>query len=333
MKVGFTIDMRNPRGEPWREFWEDRLWLFTEAAAMGFDYLLVQEHWFTKDGYAPSATVFLTLLAERTRDVRIGSYIQVLPLHHAARVAQETAILDHLSGGRLDVAVGTGHRALEYVAFGMSPMTRPSRMEEGLEVLRLAWTQRPFSFHGKHYNLDGITVTPEPLQQPHPPLWVAATAPAAAGRAGRFGAHLHAASVDPELYAAYRRGLAAAGVDPATMRVSNPWSITVSDDPGRVWERNKELYFDRWDFYRQIRLEMGDKDLGYGLPPGPDAYRDFELIAPADVVLDTVGGFARTLGLTDMVHSGPAGGIPIREEAYPDLKRFAEHVLPELKAI
>jgi hypothetical protein len=78
---------------------------------------------------------------------------------------------------------------------------------------------------------------------------------------------------------------------------------------------------------------MGDQDLEYGLPPGPDAYRDFELIAPADVVLDTVGGFARTLGLTDMVHSGPAGGIPIREEAYPDLKRFAEHVLPELKAI
>jgi alkanesulfonate monooxygenase SsuD/methylene tetrahydromethanopterin reductase-like flavin-dependent oxidoreductase (luciferase family) len=333
MKVGFTMDLRNTRNQPWRDFWADRLWLFTEAEAMGFDYLLVQEHWFTKDGYAPSATIFLTLLAERTRDVRIGSYSQVLPLHNAARLAQETAVLDHLSGGRLDVTVGTGHRALEYVAFGMSPKTRPSRMEEGLTVLRQAWTERPFTFHGRYYNLDNITVTPAPLQQPHPPLWVAATAPAAAERAGRFGAHLHGANADPDFHAAYRRGLAAAGIDPATMRVSNPWSITVTDEPDRVWERNQDLYFERWDFYRQIRLEMGDPDLDYGLPPGPDAYRDFELIGTADTVLDTIGGFAESLSLTDIVHAGPAGGVPIRDEAYPALKRFADEVLPQLKAM
>ncbi|OLF13913.1 hypothetical protein BLA60_01640 [Actinophytocola xinjiangensis] len=332
MKVGFTMDMRNPRGEPWKQFWEDRLWLFREAEAMGFDYLMVQEHFFTKDGYAPSATVFLTLLAERTSTARIGSYTYVLPLHNAARLAQELALIDHLSDGRLDVTVGSGHRALEYVAFGHSPKTRPSRMEEGLQVLLKAWTERPFTFTGRYYDLKDITVTPAPLQQPHPPLWVAATAPPAAARAGRYGANLHGASVDPAFHQAYRDGLAEAGVDPATRRVSNPWSITVTDEkPEAVWERNKELYFDRWDFYRQIRIEMGDPDLDYGLTPGPDAYRDFELIGDADTVLGTLRGFADTLPLTDIVHSGPTGGVPIREEAYGDLKRFADRVMPELK--
>src|SRR5690349_4154203 len=125
MQVGFTIDFRNPLGESWRRLWEDRLWLFQEAEAMGFDYLLVQEHVATRDGYAPSIPVFLALLAERTTHARIGSYTYVLPLHNAVRLAQETAVLDHLSGGRLDVTVGSGHRAFEYQLHGYSPKTRP----------------------------------------------------------------------------------------------------------------------------------------------------------------------------------------------------------------
>lgn len=333
MKVGFTMDLRNPANEPWRQFWEDRLWLYAEAEAMGFDSLLVQEHWFTRDGYAPSALVFLTLLAERTRRTRIGSHIQVLPLHHAARLAQEMAVLDHLSDGRLDVGVGGGHRPLEYSAFGISPKTRPSRMGEGLEVLRLAWTQRPFTFHGRYYDLENITVRPEPLQLPHPPLWVAATGRAAAERAGRIGANLHGASVDPYVYEAYRGSLREAGIDPATKRISNPWAMTVTDHPDKLWERNKQRYIDKWDFYRQIRLEMGDQELFYGLPPQADAYRNHELMGDAETILSTISELAASFGLTDIIHSGPVGGISIREEAYPDLRRFADEVLPGLKAL
>ena len=331
MKIGFTMDFRNVNGEPWRDFWEDRLWLMIEAEAMGFDYLLVQEHFFLPDGYGPSVPIFLALLAERTKTARIGSYTYVLPLHHAAQLAQETAVLDHLSQGRLDVCVGAGHRPAEYEAWGLRRQTRPSRMEEGLDVLKLAWTQRPFSYQGRYYDLKDITVAPEPFQKPHPPLWVAATSAAAAERAGRHGAHLHGASVDPDFYAAYFRGLAESGKDEAQARISNPWSITVtSENPEAVWERNKQLYFHRWDFYRTIRAGMGDQEIKYGLPPA-EGYRDNELIGDADSVLETLRRFVEALPITDIVHSGPAGGIPIREEAYPSLKAFAEKVLPELK--
>lgn len=332
MRIGFTMDFRNPGREPWRPFWEDRLWLMVQAEAMGFDYLLVQEHFFCADGYAPSMPVFLTLLAERTKTARIGSYVYILPLHNAAQLAQETAVLDHLSEGRLDVTVGAGHNPAEYRAWGYDPRTRPSRMEEGLEVLKLAWTRRPFSYHGRYYDLQDMQVVPEPMQKPHPPLWVAATSPVAAERAGRHGAHLHGASVDPAVHAAYLRGLHASGHPIDEARISNPWSITVThEDPEKVWKRNEALYFERWDYYRRIRSQMGDADLQYGLTPSTNAYRDHELIGDADAVLHTLHTFRDTLPLTDIVHAGPPGGLDIRGEAYASLKTFAEQVLPELK--
>lgn len=334
MQVAFTMDFRNPDGEPWRQFWEDRLWLMTEAEAMGFDALLVQEHFFQRDGYAPSVPIFLAMLIERTTTARIGSYTYILPLHHAAQLAQETAVLDHLSGGRLDVCVGAGHDPAEYVAWGYSPKTRPSRMEEGLTVLKKAWTERPFSFHGRYYKLDDIGVYPEPLQQPHPPLWVAATAQPAAERAGRHGAHLHGASIDPEFHAAYHRGREQAGLDPATGRISNAWSVTVTgEDPDAVWTRNRGHYQRRWRYYSEIRSRMGDAELAYGLQAeGRDQYREFELIGPAAAVIETLRGFKQAMPITDFVLNGPPAGIPIRTQGWRDLKAFADTVLPEIKS-
>jgi hypothetical protein len=87
-----------------------------------------------------------------------------------------------------------------------------------------------------------------------------------------------------------------------------------------------------WDFYRKIRLEMGDPELGYGLAPSPESYRDNELIGPADDILTTLRPLATSARLTDIIYSGPAGGVDLRTEAYDDLKRFAEEVLPTLRS-
>jgi len=334
MQVAFSMDFRNPLGKPWKQHWEDCLFLFTEAEAMGFDALLIQEHFFCEDGYAPSVPVFLTALAERTSRARIGSYTYILPLHHAAQMAQETAVLDHFSEGRLDVCVGAGHNPAEYLAWGYSPKTRPSRMEEGITVLKKGWTERPFSFDGKYYQLDNIGVYPEPFQKPHPPLWVAATSPAAAARAGRHGAFLHGASIAPEFHEAYLKAREEAGLTRESARISNTWSITVTEeDPQAVWLRNREHYQRRWSFYSDVRAGMGDDELAYGLD-GADAdlYRDAELIGTAETVIETLRGFVDSMPLTDIVHSGPAAGIPVRTEAYADLKNFADKVLPELKS-
>ncbi len=335
MRVGLTLEIRHSphRPQPWRALFEDCLWLFEQAEALGFDSLLVQEHFFTEDGYAPSMPVFLTALAERTTTARIGSYIYIAPLHHPAQLAQETAVIDHLSDGRLDVALGIGHRVAEYRAFGLAPSTRPSRMEEAIEILGRAWTGERFSYHGRYFELDDIVVKPEPLQRPHPPLWLAATAVAPAERAGRHGLHLAGASPDPEVHAAYREALRRAGHDAGAMRVSNPWSITVTDeDPEAVWQRNKHHYHFRWDYYRRIRAEIGDAELQYGLEPAAETYRANELIGDAETVLAALKPLVDELGLTDLVLFGPHPGIDLRGEGYESVARFAEQVLPTLKS-
>jgi alkanesulfonate monooxygenase SsuD/methylene tetrahydromethanopterin reductase-like flavin-dependent oxidoreductase (luciferase family) len=343
MRVGLTLDFRNSprRRRPWREFWEDGLWLLCEAEVLGFDSVLVQEHFFTEDGYAPSAPVFLALLAERTRRVRIGTYVQILPLHHPAQLAQQTAVLDQFSGGRLDVGVGLGHSLAEYRALGVDPRTRAGRMDEALTVLRRAWTERPFTFEGRHYCLHDLEVRPEPLQQPHPPLWVAATTPAAAARAGRHGAYLLAGTAEAELADAYRASWRAAGHPPGKERVCSGLTVTTTvEDPTRVWERNRALYYERWDFYRRIRSDLGLQDIAAGpdavrtaqdrTVTTPESYRDHELIGDPQTVLAALEPVAHRLGATDLIINGPASGIDWRGEGYRSVRLFAEKVLPTL---
>lgn len=335
MRVGLTLEMRRSphRDQSWRDMWEDCLWYLSEAEKLGFDSLLVQEHFFTSDGYGPSMPVFLTALIERTSTARVGSYVYVAPLHHPLHLAQETAVLDQLSGGRLEVGLGIGHSMAEYRAFGINPKTRPSRMEETIQILRHAWSGEQFSHSGKYFDLTDVQVQPTPAQHPHPPLWLAATTVPAAARAGRVGAHLAGASVDLEVHAAYHEALAAAGHPAGSTRVSNPWSITVTDeDPDHVWARIKPHAFHRWDYYRTVRQEFGDPDLDYGLTPSPESYRANELIGTADTILETLEPFVQNLGLTDLVVFGPHPGVDLRTVGLESLQKFAAEVLPTLKS-
>ncbi len=331
MLVGLTSDFRNPLRRPWRELWEDDIGLMVQVEDLGFDYVLVQEHFFTGDGYAPSIPVFLALLAERTSRIRIGSNLSILPLHHPAQLAQEMAVIDQFSGGRLEVTVGLGHRLAEYEALGIERSDGPGRLEEGIEVLRRCWGPDPVSFEGEHFALRDLGIQPKPLQGPHPPLWVGATRPKAAARAGRLGTHLRASSNDAAFYDAYAEGLAQSGIDPSTMRVARSWSITAThEDPEEVWRRNEALYFERWDFYRRVRAEAGIPALQAGGQDASSSYRDFEIIGSPDFLLEELDRLASQFPITDIVISGPAAGIP-REEAAESLALFAEEVLPTVK--
>lgn len=332
MHVGLTLDFRNPTGRPWKEVWEDNLWLLCEAEAAGFDYAIVQEHFFTADGYGPSLPVLLALLAERTERIRIGSNVYILPLRHPALLAQETAVLDHVSDGRLDVTVGLGHRREEFVALGIDPRSRASRMEEGLTFLVRAWTERPLTFEGTHHHVRDLVVQPAPLQQPHPPLWVGATTPVAARRAGRHGAHLRGASTDPAFFAAYADGLREGGHDPAAMRISRSWPVTVTDeDPDAVWARNERWYRLRHGFLDAVRHDMGDPALDLDLPGDGDDIRRREVIGDPASVLITLAAAVRDTPLTDLVVIGPAPGSDIRGEAAESLWAFADGVLPTVR--
>jgi alkanesulfonate monooxygenase SsuD/methylene tetrahydromethanopterin reductase-like flavin-dependent oxidoreductase (luciferase family) len=109
--------------------------------------------------------------ASRTRRVRIGLAAAILPFHHPLRLAEQMALVDIISSGRLDVGVGRGNRPAEFAGYRVPQVESRDRFDETVEILRLAWTRERFSFHGRFFDVDDVRVIPKPVQQPHPPLY------------------------------------------------------------------------------------------------------------------------------------------------------------------
>ncbi len=126
-------------------------------------------------------------VAARTTRIRTGSMAVLLPLHHPVRVAEEVATVDLFSRGRMILGVAGGYADRDFNSFGVKLSWRPSLCEEGIEIIKRAWTMESFSFHGKRYQLNDVKVTPKPVQKPRPPIWVGASKDAAVRRAAKFG--------------------------------------------------------------------------------------------------------------------------------------------------
>src|SRR5262245_57133574 len=119
--------------------------------------------------------------------IRLGTAVTLLPLHSPVKMAEEAATADILSGGRLEFGVGRGTAPIHYVGYNIPQEESRERFEEALEVILQAWTNEPFSYHGKYFQAQNLTVIPKPLQKPHPPLRLAANSPDTFAIAGRLG--------------------------------------------------------------------------------------------------------------------------------------------------
>lgn len=200
------------------ERYQETLEQATRAEALGFESVWpVEHHFHPAVSVSPCPMLLLAAVAARTRTLRLGTAIVQLPLAHPLRVAEEVATLDVLSGGRVEFGVGRGGNPAHFAGFGVPMAERRDRMGEALEYLRQAWTGAPFSFRGRFFEADGLTLAPRPVQRPHPPVRVAANSAETAEWAGRAGYPvLMASNVNPfarlrELVPLYRRARAAAG--------------------------------------------------------------------------------------------------------------------------
>src|SRR6266478_505650 len=157
---------------------------------LGLDLVWFTEHHFLDDGYLPSWVPMAGAIAARTKRVRLSSDVCLLPFNHPVRLAEDLAVLDNISNGRIEVGVGMGYAPHEFRGFGLPVSRRVSLTDEGIEVLRRAFTGEKFSFKGKRYNFQDVMITPGYVQSGGPPLWVAAMSEPGALRAARFGANL-----------------------------------------------------------------------------------------------------------------------------------------------
>ena len=174
-KVSFAIfDHLDYRDGDTAQLYEDRLVFAAEAEARGFSAYYVAEHHSTPLGHAPSPSVFLAALSQRTRTMRIGSMVHVLPAYEPLRLFEEICMLDHLSRGRLEIGLGRGASPFEIGMFGVGSQEARDVFEEGLEVLLKSFESTTLSHRGAFYKYYDVPLTMRPLQQPRPPLWYGA---------------------------------------------------------------------------------------------------------------------------------------------------------------
>ena len=182
----------------------------------GYDAVWLAEHHFSSFSVCPSVHMLATLAAARTRRLRIGTAVSLAPFYHPLRLAEEVALLDQLSGGRVNWGAGRGFARVEFEAFGVPPEESTSRFRETVEIVLRAWTEERLDFSGEHFRFAGVEVLPKPMQRPHPPVWMAASSEGAIDWAAGRGFSI---LMDPHSPAAeigrkrrrYREHLAAAG--------------------------------------------------------------------------------------------------------------------------
>jgi alkanesulfonate monooxygenase SsuD/methylene tetrahydromethanopterin reductase-like flavin-dependent oxidoreductase (luciferase family) len=162
-----------------------------EAEALGLHSSFLVEHHFTGWNQISATLMLLMALAMRTKTLRLGSGVMVLPWHNPVLLAEAAATLDLVSGGRFDFGIGKGYRHSEFKGFAIAPEEAEARFDEAVEVMTRAFTTRErFSHHGRFWHFEDIVVEPPPAQQPHPPFWVAAGSAPSIRRAAARGFNL-----------------------------------------------------------------------------------------------------------------------------------------------
>lgn len=236
MKFGMLHLLENPMDKTEYQVVHEQMEILQAAEELGFDSVWPAEHHFSEYGYCVSTALMLAALVPVTKRIRLGTGIVILPFHNPVRVAEEFALLDLMSDGRVDFGVGRGYQPHEFRGYGIDQSQSRSMFAEALEVILQAWTCDRVNFSGRHYQVRDVPVRPKPLQKPHPPVWMAALSPESFVTAGQKGFNLLCAPVfgfggrsGVDNLAAYRDALREHGHDVARKEVAALIMVYVAD--------------------------------------------------------------------------------------------------------
>ncbi|MGO4689503.1 LLM class flavin-dependent oxidoreductase [Glaciibacter sp. 2TAF33] len=231
--LGLYVDGRNPAQweRPWREHYAYLLDLCAEADRAGLHSLWFTEHHGYADGYLPQPLVFAAAAAARTERIRIGTSVLILPLRNPVEVAEQAAVLDIVSGGRLELGVGAGYVASEYALYGADFDGRSEATMRGVEELRRIWA--------------GSAVTPSPLQE-EIPVWIGVSGTKGLRRVGEMGEGL--LRLGQRYLPLYLEGIADSPGE-AEPRMTGPANVFLTDDPERDWPLIRPHVAYQWGGY------------------------------------------------------------------------------------
>lgn len=230
---GLRFDLRNPAfsGVDMADRYRALLDMAEWADQRGGLYISVSEHHGSDDGYLPSSLTMAAAIAARTKNVRIGINALVAPFYDPLRLAEDAAVVDLLSAGRLDLTLTGGYVTSEFEMFGVAPSERPTRIREAIETLRAAWTGQPFEFRGRT-----ARVTPIPAQPGGPKIQLGGSSEGAARRAARLADGF--LPTEPQWWPYYRDECLKLGKpDPGPGLAATAATVFVAEDPEAMWPK------------------------------------------------------------------------------------------------
>jgi alkanesulfonate monooxygenase SsuD/methylene tetrahydromethanopterin reductase-like flavin-dependent oxidoreductase (luciferase family) len=315
------------------EYYRARLQIIEAYDRLGFYAYHVAEHHATPLGMAPSPSVFLAAVAQRTRRLRFGPLVYALPLYHPLRLIEEICMLDQMSGGRLEIGFGRGSSPSELTYYGQDPGQSQKIYAEALELVIQGLTQRSLTFHGEFFHFDAVPMELEPFQKPHPPVWYGVHAPDSAARAARKG--LQVVSLDPpaatctafdSFRAAWRD---ARGTAPLPLMGLGRF-IVVAETDAQALAIARRAY-PRWHASFTHLHRMHNRINAHPRPPTFDALAEVgQGVAGApDTVAALLAKQIAVTGSNYLVGQFVFGDLSL-EEALRSIELFARRVIPEL---
>ncbi|MEU1072669.1 MULTISPECIES: LLM class flavin-dependent oxidoreductase [unclassified Streptomyces] len=288
------------------------------ADAHGVDTVQTEEHHGAANGWLPSPFAFAGAVFGATGRIAVTVSAIIGPLYDPLRLAEDIAVLDLLSGGRLVTVAGIGYRPEEYERAGVEWGRRGKLQDLLLETLLKAWTGEPFTYRGR-----AVRVTPRPFTQPHPMLLVGGSSKAAARRAARLGLPFFPSAHLPELEAYYREQLAAHGTEGWTMMPAESTPLLhLSEDPDRAWA----LYGEHFLHEARMYASWQSKDIRSAVRSTAATVEElraegvYRIVTPEECA---------ALGAESLVLHPLCGGMPL-EEGWRSLRLFTDDVLPRL---
>lgn len=332
VRFGFSFDMRNPAEwrKPWADHYRETLDLIAWTETLCFEQVCIAEHHGDEDGYCPSPLVVMATLAGMTKTMRLSTGIGLAPFYPPVRLAEDVAVLDIISNGRVELTLGLGYLKREFKAYGIDVKSRGRRTNEVIEIVRPLLAGEEVTYTGQYYQIEKARIRPLPVQRPHIPIFVGGFVKAAYERAIKYGDGYFGPT---EMLPAYLETVVEAGRDPAKERISllgtaDSW-LVVSHDPEKAMAEVAPHFYYQWNVYSKW-AEEGDTPL-----PKMD-FDTFKQSGIMNVLTpeQAIAHIGKRLDDFPQIESyclqAPAG-LPADRFA-PYIETFAKEVLPALKA-
>ncbi len=340
MKFGigyYSLQSPPHHPRPHKDLYAEMLTEIETADQMGFDSAWLTEHHFLEDGYCPSILLTAAAIAARTKKIRIGTGVLLIPLHDPIRVAEDAAVVDLISNGRLILGLGLGYRSEEYDGFGRELKERKGRIEESLEIFSKAWTGGAFSMEGTYYKVNNHSITPKPVQQPIP-IWIGAFSEPAIKRAARIGAPLFVPAIGvipiiKYLFDMHSNFLKEFGRNPDDFEKPLVREMYISNENADdTWEDIKEHVTYTAKGYASWGSMVDTEGNLLSDPTDPILYdiaRKQSIIGTPGECIEQIKEYQDNLPVDNMICRFKFPGIS-HDEAMRSMKLFVEKVLPKV---